>query len=443
MNHLHESPDAEASIQPDPPRLRGIRAGTTIACHSVVDFFSFIPIALMPLIATRLALDETQQASVLSVGAVCSGAVQPVAAWVGDRLDTRVLATLGLATAAVCIGAVGYAKSFPDLLLLVAVGTLGVGAFHPGGAATVGHLGGTKRSLVVALFFLTGMLGGMLSNVFSPVLVNAVATGADGPPDYTRGLRSLAWLILPGLLGAAALAWAIHGVGHRHDDAHDHHASLTRAEQRHRWFAVWLLYLGNVVRFSTDMALAFLFIAWSQRMTLDQAGTEQLTQQLGAEASSLNGWLQASKQGGMGLLGLLAGAMLPLHRAKLALVLLPLLGSGVIAAFPTITKSVPGSERWVALVLAAVAGIGFGSIIPVTIAMAQRLLPHRTGLASGLMMGGAWVFAAAAPIVIERVTEIDGVGLDGAFVVLGVFLGLSTVLSALLPGKLIHSLPAH
>lgn len=415
----------------------------TIGCHSVVDFFSFIPVALMPLLASRLDLTAGQQAALLSVGAVCSGGVQPIAAWIGDKLDTRIMATLGLAIAAVCIASIGHARSFTDLMILVGVGTLGVGAFHPGGAASVGHLGGSKRSLIVAIFFLAGMFGGMLSNILSPAIVESVATSAAGTPDYGRGLRSLTWLIAPGLLAAAALTWAIHRVGHRHDDAHKNHAALSKDQQRARWTAVWLLYAGNIVRFSTDMSLAYLFIVWSQRVTMGGAGAEELTQQLGAEASTLNGWLQASKQGGMGIFGLLAGAMLPLHRAKLALVLVPLLGSIAVALFPAATSAAPGHERLVGLAFALAAGVGFGSMIPVTIAMAQRLLPHRTGLASGMMMGGAWVFAAAAPVVIARVIEIPGVGLDGAFVVLGLFLGLSSVLSLFLPGKLIHSLPTH
>jgi len=438
----------DASVRPNPrpeahlPGVSSLRAGVTIGSHSVVDFFSFVPIALMPLLASRLALSEGQQAALLSIGAVCSGGVQPIVAWIGDKLDTRILATLGLVIAAVCIASIGYARSFTDLLILVGVGTLGVGAFHPGAAASVGHFGGSKRSLIVAIFFLAGMSGGMLSNILSPVIVESVAANTTGAPDYGRGLRSLTWLIAPGLLVAAALTWAIHGVGHRHDDAHENHAALSKDEQRARWAAVWLLYAGNVVRFSTDMALAFLFITWSQQITAAGAGVDELSQHLGAEASSLNGWLQASKQGGMGAFGLLAGVMLPLHRAKLALVAAPLLGSIAIVLFPAATSAAPGSERWIGLAFALAAGVGFGSMIPVTIAMAQRLLPHRTGLASGLMMGGAWVFAAAAPIAIGRVIQIPGVGLDGAFVVLGLFLGLSSVFSLFLPGKLIHSLPA-
>jgi FSR family fosmidomycin resistance protein-like MFS transporter len=421
-------------------RSRLVRVGATIGCHSIVDFFSFVPIALMPLLASRLGLSEREQALLLSAGAISSGAVQPVAAWVGDWLDTRVLTTLGLAIAAVCIGSIGFARSFAELLVLIMLGTIGVGAFHPGGAASAGHLGGAKRSLVVAIFFLAGMFGGMLSNVFSPMLVE---TAAGEQADYGRGLRSLAWLIFPGLVAAAALTWAIHRVGHRHGDAHQTHASLSLVERRGRWYAVWLLYVGNVIRFSTDMSLMFLFNLWSQRVTATDAGVGRLTEVLAADASTLNGWLLASKQGGMGAFGLLAGAMLPLHRAKLALIVVPLTGSIAIGLFPAATAALPGAQVWIGLAFALGAGVGFGSMIPVTIAMAQRLLPHRTSLASGMMMGGAWVFAAIAPVATERIIGLDNVGIDGAFIVLGVFLGLSSVLAVLLPGKLIHALPAH
>jgi MFS family permease len=52
-------------------------------------------------------------------------------------------------------------------------------------------------------------------------------------------------------------------------------------------------------------------------------------------------------------------------------------------------------------VVAFLAGVGYAGVMPLTIAMAQRLLPHRTSLASGLMMGGAWSVAAIGPPLVQ------------------------------------------
>ena len=88
-----------------------------------------------------------------------------------------------------------------------------------------------------------------------------------------------------------------------------------------------------------------------------------------------------------------------------------------------------------------VAGVGFAGIIPVTIALAQRLLPHRTALASGLMMGGAWGFAAVGPTIAQLL--IDHVGLTHAYAVTAGVLLVAGGLSLALPGKLLANIASH
>jgi len=429
---------------PVKPARPAVRIGATIVSHSVVDFFSFVPIALMPLLTSRLDLSIKQEAQLIGIGAICSGAVQPVVAWASDRFDTRLFGSAGLALAAICVGLFGWVDHFWQLAVLMATGTMGIGAFHPPSAAAAGHLGGTKRSFVVAAFFLAGMLGGMAGNVFSPVYVEAAARIAGGSetPDYGAGLRALAWLVIPAVLVALVLMRAIRSVGHRHHDAHEKHATLPPRERSARWAATGLLYIGNIVRFTADLSLAFLLIQWSKMVTQDTASLEVLTQQAGAEASTLNGLLQAFKQLGMGVVGLLAGTFLPMRLAKPALVLAPWFGAIAAVSLPYAAHAAPGAERWVGLALAMCAGVGIGSMVPVTIALAQRLLPHRTSLASGMMMGGAWVFAPVGPWIMEVLIAREGVGLDGAFLGLGCILVFAGLLGLLLPGKLIRELPS-
>ena len=87
-------------------------------------------------------------------------------------------------------------------------------------------------------------------------------------------------------------------------------------------------------------------------------------------------------------------------------------------------------------VLTVLAGIGFGGVLPVTIALSQRLLPHRTSLASGLMMGGAWAVGSGGPPLAERLTV--WIGLDGAFLVMGGLLLVAGVIAVAIPGWLIR-----
>jgi FSR family fosmidomycin resistance protein-like MFS transporter len=412
------------------------RIWTAIVVHGVVDFFSYLLIPLMPLLITRLSLTPGQSAAILAAGSLASGLIQPLVAWLSDRHNTRWLGTLGLVLAAAAYGLTGYAGSFTQLLLLQIVGAAGVGAFHPVAAAAVGQLSSAKRSLGVAMFFLGGMIGGIAGNTAAPLYVRLV------------GLRELVYLIPIGLLAAAFLAWAIHGVPHSHAAAHDEHAALDPHERRWRWTAVWLLYLGNVLRFGVNAALVYLIIEWTRGFVAFSAGVDpasaspQVLTDLSMKATSLNGPMQAAMQIGMGAAGISAGWLVRPSREKRALILVPVWGAIAIAAIAAADDFLAPLPAFRGLIvplvfaLTVMAGIGFGGVIPVTISLSQRLLPHRTGLASGLMMGGAWGVGAAGPPLAEWL--IHRWGLDAAFVITGSMLLIAGLASAAIPGWLIR-----
>ncbi len=441
------------------------RAGVTIGAHSVTDFFSFMAVSLIPLLTARLDLTTGQVALLLGLGSVTSGLVQPLVAWASDKLDTRSLGTLGLFVAVVCVSLIGRARSFEVLMLLHGAGAAGIGAFHPPAAAAVGQLSGARRSLGVAVFFLAGMLGGVGGNVFTPRIVDAFA-GSDAPGAIDHGLASLAWMMIPGVLAVGALAWAIHAIPHRHHDAREHHGRLSKGERRGRWGAVGVLYAANVLRFSVNMALVYLFTQWASEHTLDKLAAGELTKATGLKASALNGPLQGMMQVGMGGGGIALGAMLAVRFEKLAFVAMPVLGAAAIALIPGVDTLAPRAVVPCVFALGIVAGVGFGSVIPVSMALAQRLLPHRTGLASGLMLGGAWSLGFVGPLLakvvhagvddmprtralVERLgvggadasavggSVWSGWGLDAAFYAAAGALLVAGLISTLLPHRLI------
>lgn len=440
------------------------RASVAIGTHLVIDTFSFVGVALLPLLTVTLALRTEQKALLLALGSLCSGVIQPVVAWGSDRFDTRALGTVGFVVAVLCISALGLAQNFTQLALLYCVGAMGVGAFHPPAAATIGRLGGAKRSKYIAFFFLAGMIGGMLGNVSIPRYVALMTPVTDGAPDTQAGLRALLWLIPIGLACAAALAWSIHAVGHRRGDAHEHHVSWDRAQRRRRWKAVGVLYVGNMLRFSVNMALVYLIVEWTQAYVLAQHDTPALTDALGLKASKLNGIMQASMQLGMGAAGIVLGMVLAPRFEKLAFVGIPMLGALALLLIPRTELIAPGLLLPLAIGATVLTGVGFGAVIPVSISLAQKLLPHRTSLASGLMLGGAWMLAFVGPLIAELIHKglahkphtpgfvlrfieslpepigtplIEGMGLTAGFSATAAALFLAGVISLLLPHRLI------
>lgn len=446
------------------------RATVTIGTHFVVDVFSFVGVSLMPLLAVTLGMGTEQKALLLALGSLCSGVVQPIVAWVSDRFDTRAIGTLGFVVAVLCIGSFGLAQNFTQLAILYSVGAMGIGAFHPPAAAITGHLGGAKRSKYVAFFFLAGMVGGMTGNVLIPEYVAMMTPRIDGVPDTTTGLRSLLYLIPIGLVCALMLAKATHGVGHRHNGAHTSHTEWDASERRQRWFAVGVLYVTNMLRFSVNMALVYLLVEWAGEITLIKHNADTMTEALGIKASKLNGIMQASMQVGMGGMGIVLGLVLSARYEKLAFVVFPLLGSVVLFMIPRAHLIADGVEVPFAIVATILTGMGFGAVIPVSISLAQRLLPHRTSLASGLMLGGAWMIAFVGPLVAELIHKglvhkpsapqwlldgagrlpewagkplLEGMGLTAGFSFVSGVLRIAGLLAMLLPGDLVRRVARH
>ena len=407
------------------------RAGIVIVAHAAVDFLAFVIVPLLSVLEGRLLLRPEQGALLLAVGGVTSGAIQPVVAWLGDRFNTRMFGILGMFFAVIAVSSVGYAQTFNQLLLIQLIAAAGIGAFHPVGAAAVGRLAGSKRSLGVACFFAAGMLGGMLGNVISPVWVAHFANTGSGEPSVARGLQSLVWISIPGMFLVVALFFAARNVSHMHaSDVHGH-SQLSAKDRRERWRAVWLLYIGNVCRFTTDMAIITLFVRWTEEMAMVQAGATQLTESLRVEASTMNGPLQAAKQGGMCIAGLAFGWLLRVRHEKAALVIVPLFGAVIITIMPRL------EGQSTAMLMAVLAGIGYAGIVPVTISLAQRLLPHRTGLASGLMMGGSWAIAGfVGPQLAQRL--YSGYGLNVAFMGAAALMFIAAGAALMIPNRVIR-----
>ena len=425
------------------PSMARTRAGVVVGSHWLMDVFPFVVVSLLPVLRTRLDLSDGQIAMLLAMGSITSGASQPIAAWLSDRFDTRVLGPLGLLVAGGCVGLLGYVTSYWQLLLVQVIAPLGVGAYHPIAAAGAGSLSGRRRSLGLSIFFVAGMLGGMTGNSLAPQYVALMGGGEDGVAIGV-GLRALVWLIPMAMVGAGAMWWAIRRVPHRAHDGHERHMTLSAEERRRRWTAVGVLYAGNAMRFMVNMALVQLIVLWAERHAAARAVAAASAADVSVLASKINGPLQASMQVGMGAAGLAAGIVLRAHHEKGALIAVPCAGALAVVAFPLATLVDPGGgvALGMAFVLAILAGAGYGGMIPVTLSLSQRLLPHRTGLASGLMLGGAWCFGAVGPPLASMLTNgvgaWGGIGLDWAFVAVGGLLLVSGGAGVVLRGETVR-----
>jgi len=382
-------------------RAAGITFAAILAAHLFIDALAAIVPASLGLLEARLMLRPEQSAWLLGLGSLTSGLAQPACALVSDRLGTRTLGVLGIALAAMGIGSLGLATNMVSLALIYVLGMIGVGMFHPIGAATAGELKRHRRTSAVSLFFVAGMLGGVLGAMLGPRLL-----------ALPGGFGLLPWVMVPTIAVAIYL-----GRNFATLLPSNNLVSKPRAgdSMSGSWSVVGILYVAAAMRFCVNMALLYLFVRWSQGH-IQSVEVTWTVKEVARAAAPINGNLNGATLVGMALGGLAAGVFVRPGGEKWPMVLVPIVFAPVIALFPYMTVGVN-------YLLAMLAGIGFSSMIPVTIALAQRLLPHRANLASSLMMGGAWAVAMVGPRAAEF--GVARVGLTNTFLATALVLAAS------------------
>ena len=402
--------------------------------HIIIDVYPIFFASLMLVFKERLGLTAWQMVAIFATGPIVSGLPQVFFAWVTDRLDSRICGWFGLSLGAMCICSIGYASNFWVLWGLQIAGMLGTGMYHPIGAALAGQIGGAikppgtgGRAWGVGMFYTAGMVGGFLGSLLCTRM-----TAAFGP-------QSLLLLAVPGLFMAAALYSATSRFPHRHVNHHELHNSIAPDESRERRFAVGLLFVGNVMRFTVNTGLPVLFVIWAERRLPTDV----------ASATNLNGNLLAALAVGMGIFGLTARRWSPVGREKGPMLALTLIGAVIVGATGFAGTSL---GEGVMYLMVAASAMGFSAVIPTTISIAQRLLPGRTGLASGLMLGTAWSVSAVAPALAQlffggvnlaNAPELDPWRIDLAFVGFALLLVVSALLTWAIPADLLKRIGHH
>jgi FSR family fosmidomycin resistance protein-like MFS transporter len=249
------------------------------------------------------------------------------------------------------MGASGNAPTYITLVAMVTLAGLGSAAFHPQGASNARRFGGRNAATAVSIF----SLGGIAGFSIGPML----AAGAFG----AFGLRGTTIFIPFGLAIAGGIALALRRVplppGH-------HLVAAGSAVSRIPYLTLTALLVVVITRAWVEAAVVSYTplrfsedVAYSSRVLFVYLFGEALGTFLGA--------LSADRFG---------------RRRVIVLTCLLLA--------PAMYFFCVGPSGLALFVPAGIAGILLGASVPVTIVMAQELLPRNVGVASGLMMGFAF-----------------------------------------------------
>jgi FSR family fosmidomycin resistance protein-like MFS transporter len=326
---------------------------------------------LLPIVRERLDLSLAQVGYLTLCVSLTGSLVQPILGWLSDRTRSAYLVGFGVALTGVGVCTFGAADSFWPMVLLLSVGGLGCGSFHPAGAALAGRAGGKRRDLSLAVFSPGGIVGYSLGPIIGIWL------------HHRLGLEHM-W---PAMVGGLALGPIIGGVVARLD--HKRNGSGARA-------AGPAYQNGEAIPRSARLSLlAVLLLVVFSRSGLIIAFTNflaQLLQNRGLPESAW-GYVTGAFVFGGGVAGLIGGYAAPLvGRRWLTAITLGLAGPALLLFLHS-----TGPVSWVLLVIG---GALAQAAVPVNIVQAQLLLPSRQSLASALTMGFCWGAASVlAPLV--------------------------------------------
>jgi MFS transporter, FSR family, fosmidomycin resistance protein len=303
---------------------------------------------------------------------ISSSLMQPLYGIIADRYFKRAFTVLGPLLAAVFISSIGLASSLPVLLALIIAGGIGVGAFHPQSAA-LAHRAAIdwkpeRQGTMMSVFSSAGTVGYALGPL---IISTCVAWYGLEYSYYTMGFgivaSALLWLYCPRL------------------EPKQHSADTPPLLQLLKAARVPLtvLYFAVVLRSAASVSIQSYLPFWLQE------------QGLALQPSSLiiTGFIFF---GGIG--GFFGGALADRWGARRISMISVLLAAPIlIIGFLT--------SGWLSYTLIMFGGLCLNLPLPISVVMAQRLVPGGASTVSALVMGFAWGLGALMTPVTGKLSE--------------------------------------
>lgn len=348
-----------ASTQPDAPETSERAAPRTFLWaalalslgHTASDFYSNFATVQLDNLKHYLDLSEIVAASLPVPMIVLGSLAQPLFGIVGDVWGRRRLqAALGIGSSALFVGLMGMATSGLQVLVLLALGGIGVGWFHPNAAALMRRTVPARHGFAVSMF----LGGGVIGLLLSPVMARQFYQLGDW--------ASVVCAAVPGVLIALAVFLAAPAVEDHRERSKVRHVlgHLTGP-------------LKHVFAFATVRAFAFTaplyympFYGRHAGWTSGQITLAQTIWFLGSAAGNFLGMYVADRHHWRAVLNwscLLSGVLL----------------------FAAYFCGRPGL-----LALGFFAYVASSVALPSTVIVAQRAAPGGASFSSAMVMGAAW-----------------------------------------------------
>ncbi len=168
------------------------KLSASIGGHFLVDLYTPILPIILPVLITDLGLSFFLAGIIVSVFNVTSSMIQPVAGLYSDRTGWKASIPLCVLCSCLGISLVVLTGNYYLMLIFVSIAAIGSALFHPAAMDMVFRSSPPyKRGVYNSLFTTSGSISYSIGPFIAGVLITFY------------GLSSIAWLVIPGILGAA------------------------------------------------------------------------------------------------------------------------------------------------------------------------------------------------------------------------------------------------
>jgi FSR family fosmidomycin resistance protein-like MFS transporter len=167
---------------------------TLMSGHFTVDMYVGLLPVLYPLLTDRFTLDLKTVGLVSLAYSGMASISQPFFGWIADRYGTRFIG-LALVWTAVMFSTIGFAPTFPVLLVLAAAAGIGSGCYHPLGALNANAvIPSDQRNVAMSVYVTGGTMGVALGPIIGAVIFSLF--GVHGTVVmFFPGICSAIWLL--------------------------------------------------------------------------------------------------------------------------------------------------------------------------------------------------------------------------------------------------------
>lgn len=320
--------------------------------HAVNDQYTAFLSAIMPVLLEQFGFGLGVAGLLASVQSTSTSFAQPIFGWFLDRARRQPSILLWPTITAVSLSIFGLVPSYQWLFPLLIIGGLSTAAFHPHATSAVPAQARANAGLGMAVFVSGGTVGYALGPVLILWIINAFGFGFS----WLAALPAVVLCLILARLGLAGAATS------QRSGAAMPRMTLARLRPL---LAIWL-----VVVFRSTIGTAYMAFLG---VHLKEIGFPMMHIGLALMTFTFAGAIG----------GMIGGVASDKIGRKTVIVT----GLALIGPIFWLALRARGIAVWPVM---AAAGFAISTFNPVTVVMAQDLLPESRGTASGLIMGLGW-----------------------------------------------------